>query len=110
MPDVGSAMSWNYLFHHDYDATVTWVLCRHPIDETGDKGIIVKLGMPCIINRSGREHPSLLSCSRWEWRFSSSPEDPAIVEILLLYFSPSIPLLCSLDALRHHQDKPTAVG
>jgi len=24
---------------------------RHPIDETGDKGIVVKLGMPCIINR-----------------------------------------------------------
>merc|ERR1719334_1221389 len=25
---------------------------RHPIDETGDKGIVVKLGMPCIINRN----------------------------------------------------------
>jgi len=24
---------------------------RHPIDESGDKGIVVKLGMPCIINR-----------------------------------------------------------
>jgi len=24
---------------------------RHPIDEAGDKGIVVKLGMPCIINR-----------------------------------------------------------
>lgn len=23
---------------------------RHPIDESGDKGIVVKLGMPCIIN------------------------------------------------------------
>ena len=45
------------------DVTVTWVFCRHPIDETGDKGIIVKLGMPCIINRSAREPPPLLSCS-----------------------------------------------
>jgi len=24
---------------------------RHPIDDSGDKGIVVKLGMPCIINR-----------------------------------------------------------
>jgi len=24
---------------------------RHPIDESGDRGIVVKLGMPCIINR-----------------------------------------------------------
>ncbi|XP_023340918.1 BTB/POZ domain-containing protein 9 [Eurytemora carolleeae] len=24
---------------------------RHPIDEAGDKGIVVKLGMPCILNR-----------------------------------------------------------